>query len=349
MPDVNTAEASSAAAVEVPNDPEGYAEWRQTGKVPEPKPKPAAQPKEESAPSKESSAEGAQESGKAPESEPGKKQEHKPSKAEARLNELLEDLRRAGLSPAELKTFKREAQRQEAQPPKAGAEKTEKPAGLEPPKKPKLEDFEDYDKFEEEKDKYYEDLADYKSKKSLEEFRAQQQQETAKKEMAGKLADAKKRYGDSAESTIGTAANAIFGDEQIPAAVRALVDQSPVLVDLLYVMGSKADELAEFIELARTNPGAAVRKAVLLERLVMEELEKGSAGKSGSPQRDESGKFVPAKAPEKKVTEAPPPPKEVSGRGAAPPDEVESAAQSGDFASFRSAANRRDLARRRGQ
>ncbi len=347
--DANTPAAapSPAATVEVPRDPQAYAEWRNTGKLPEP-PKPKT---EESASSKKSSdakpgkgeAEGTGESRQATDSETGKKQEHKPSGAEKRLNEILEDLRRAGLSPAELKTFKREAQKAAEQP--NPTEKTEKPAGTEPPKKPKLDDFDDYDAYETAKDKYYEDLADYKAQQRLETFRTEQQQEAQQREFHGKLSDATKRYGDDAVSTINTTAKAIFGDAKIPAAIKAIVDQSPVLVDLLYVMGSKGEDFTEFLELARTNPGAAIRKAVLLERLVTDELAKGSDSGAG---RDDSGKFT-KQAPEKKVTEAPPPPKEVSGRGSQPTDEVETAAKTGDFAAFRAAGNRRDIARRKGQ
>jgi hypothetical protein len=350
--------AASSPAVAVPTDPHAYAEWRMTGKVPE-----AAESKpktEESAPSKDSSdagdepAEGARASEKAPESEPGKKQEHKPKGAEARLNELLADLKRAGLSPAELKSFKREAQRQEpqAEPHKAAPEHTEKPVKAEPPKKPKMEDFEgkSWEDYEAARDKYFEDLADYRAQQRLDEFQQSQRQESAQRELQGKLADAEKRYGADAKTTIGNAAAAIFNDAKVSAAVKELINGSPVLVDLLYTAGSNAEEFEAFIADARSNPGAAIRKAVLLEHLVTEELAKGDKSEAGTketPARGEDGKF--AKAPEKKVTEAPPPPREVSGRGAAPSDEVESAVKAGDFTRFRSAANRRDIARQQGR
>ena len=101
-------QSESSPVIEVPRDGAAYAEWRQTGKLPEAKP---AQPKGESAPPKESSAEGQEPKGKpAPASEAGNKEQEKPKpprdNAASRLNELLEDLRKAGLTPAELKTFK---------------------------------------------------------------------------------------------------------------------------------------------------------------------------------------------------------------------------------------------------
>jgi len=108
-----------------------YAEWRQTGKLPEAKP---TQPKGESAPPKESSAEGEEPKGKsAPASETGNKDQEKQKpprdNAATRLNELLDDLRKAGLTPAELKTFKREVKEAEkaVEQPKAAPEKTENP------------------------------------------------------------------------------------------------------------------------------------------------------------------------------------------------------------------------------
>jgi hypothetical protein len=90
------ADSSVAALAEVPSEARAYAEWRQTGKMPSAESAPA--PKESSDSSSE--GEGTGERQKAPESETGKGKESKPGKAEARLNELLEDLRKAGLSPA---------------------------------------------------------------------------------------------------------------------------------------------------------------------------------------------------------------------------------------------------------
>jgi hypothetical protein len=57
-----------------------------------------------------------------------------------------------------------------------------------------------------------------------------------------------------------------------------------------------------------------------------------------------TGKFTPAK----KVSDAPPPPREAGGTAAPPADEVETAAHANDFSRFRSASNRRDLAKRKG-
>ena len=84
-PDVQ-AESSPAPALEVPRDPKAYAEWRSTGKLPEP----VAKPKADSTPAKDNPA--SKEGKTAPASETGKThQENKPAKdsAAARLNETL--------------------------------------------------------------------------------------------------------------------------------------------------------------------------------------------------------------------------------------------------------------------
>lgn len=353
--DVNTPAAESspapeAAPVEVPREPQAYAEWRKTGKTPAP----AAKPKvEASAASENSSAEGDEPEGKsAPAPEAGHQQQDKPkprSNAETRLNELLADLRQAGLTPAELKTFRKQLQNQN-QPP-AAPEKTEKPAGSEAPKKPKLEDYKTYQEYEDARDTYYEELADYKAGKKLDDFRMQAAQQHAQQELAGKVAEATKRYGADATGTIAEAARGIWHDQAIPEGVKQFFSGSPALVDTLYVLGSKPEEFAQFLDAARSDPAAAIRQFVMVEHLVMEELTGRKPAKPESADdtpRDPSGKFTKA-SPAPPVTKAPPPPREASGRSAAPPDEVESAAKDGDFARYRLAANRRDLARRKGQ
>lgn len=353
--DANTvAESSPAAApAAVPSGAEAYANWRMTGEVPE-TPKPEAP-----AASKESSGAGEKpaESASAPEAE--SQQEKKPrsspsgasarSNAETRLNEILADLKRAGLTPAELKAYKREAQQQATQQsqPNAVTEQTGKPAekANEAPKKPDPSKFATYEEFDAALDKYHEDVADFRAQKAIADYQAQLQQQTAQQAMQQKFADAKTRYGDEAEATITSTAKALHADAAIPAAVKEMIGNSPVLVDVLYAMGSKPADLDEFVGLARTNPAAAIRKLVVYEQLVSAELGSKAGPAAAAPGRDESGKFTP---PAKKTTQAPPPPREAAGRAAAQPDEVEAATASNDFTRYRNAANREDLARRRG-
>jgi hypothetical protein len=350
----NDVQAESSPAIEVPRDGAAYAKWRQTGELPEAKP---AQPKGESAPPKESSAEGQQPKEKsAPVSETGKQDQErqKPPRdnAATRLNEILEDLRKANLTPAELKTFKREAQKaaEQVEQPKAAPEKTENPTELKAPTKPKQEDFKTYEEFEAAKDKYFEDMADYKAAKKFQEFQVEQARNSAYQRVQQKLNEAATKYADdpAAVETIQATSRALVSDQQIPLAVKAIIDQSDVWPDIVYTLGSKPEELQAFIKLAKENPGAAIRKAVLIEHLVTQELSKGSKSpKADDTPRDESGKFQ--KTPEKEESDAPRPPREVSGRGATPPDEVNSAVKNNDFRKFRDSQNAKDmsLSRRR--
>jgi hypothetical protein len=346
MEDANSVAASSPATeVAVPTNSGAYAKWRMTGELPK---------SEASAPSKETSGAGEEPAASAPASEAGKtQQEKKPrSSAETRLNELLADLKTAGYTPAELKSLRREAQQtpSKSEPqPKAAPEQTAKPAAGGPPVKPKQDDFKTWDEYEAAKEKYNEDLVDYKSKKAVDDYRAQQAQEAMNRDLKTKMDDARTRYGDEAESTIVGSAQAIFNDEKVSPVIKAILNESTILTDVLYALGSKAD-IAEFVALAKASPGQAIRKLALIEHLVTEELARGGKAAAKAPaageasERDESGKFTPAK----KVTEAPPPPRETSGHAAPPPDEVEAAVKADDFTRFRNAANRKDLARRRG-
>jgi hypothetical protein len=367
MADVEAVAAESspaATAFEIPTDSEGYSNWRTTGELPA-KPKAASK---ESTPAPGESAPPSEKT--APASEPGKHtQEAKPrSTAETRLNELLADLKKAGLSPAELKTFKREAQR-EAQAddkPKAASETTAKPAAsteLKPPDKPDRANWKGtWEELEAAMDKYHEDMAEFKAQVAVQKARQEDAQKAETERMQQKLEDAKKRYGAEAEPKIIETAQAVFGDKEVSNAVKIMLGSSDIITDLVYVMGSDAAEFAEFISLAKSNPAAAVRKLVLVEKLTKDELAKGASGKqatpaeeTGTPARGEDGKFLPAEAPAKAKSKAPPPPGEVSGRASAPPDEVTSAIaahERGDpqaFTRFRDAENRKEIARRKGR
>ncbi|MGH9664628.1 MAG: hypothetical protein ACRD9L_09420, partial [Bryobacteraceae bacterium] len=177
------------------------------------------------------------------------------------MSELLADLKTAGLSPAELKTFKREAQKQETEQPKP-TEKTAQPA-VDPkaPVRPKLDDFKTWDEYEAARDTYFEDLADYKANQAVESDRAKQRAEALNREIKAKLHDAKVRYGGEADTAIAATAKAVFGDQNVSPAVKALLNDSPVLVALMYALGSKPEDFQTFLEEARTNPAAAIRRA----------------------------------------------------------------------------------------
>ena len=236
------AESSPAVEQEISIPKSGtaeYAEWRSTGKVPEPK---AA-----STPAKETPAKGADAPAEktAPASEPGDKQERRKT-ADSRLNELLDDLREAGLTPKALKTFKQDYQRAQAEKPREAApEQTAKPASdPKAPVKPKPEDLEanPWSEYDAAKDNHLEDLAEYKADRKVESERERLKQEAQTKELQDKVSDAEKRYGTETRQTIQKTATAIFNDAKISPAVKAMVNDSPVMVDLLYVLGSKAGD-----------------------------------------------------------------------------------------------------------
>lgn len=337
--------AETTKTFDIPREGEAYQEWRLTGKAPEAKPKPA------STPGKETPAEGDKkpEGKTAPASEPGTKtQEHKnKSTAQTRLDEILADLKTSGLTPAELKTFRKTGNlpADKAAAPPQGTEQTVNPASeLKAPAKPDPTKFKTYEELEAAQAKYIDDLVIYSSKKAIADHQAEQGRKEALGVITGKLEDARKRYTD-ADSVIFPTNAAIFNDKGVSPAVKAIVGDSPVFVDLLYALGPERDA---FVQLARTNPSAAIRRAIVMEQLVTAELTKGGKAEgeaSGDTARGEDGKF---KAPEKQVTKAPPPPKEVSGRGSPPADEVEGAVKANDFRAFRDAQNRKALNKHKG-
>lgn len=343
---------------EIPSDPKANLEWRTTGKLPDATTD--GKPKEDSttSASEEKSSEPAAASATAP-----KQEKTKQPTAADRLNEVLADLKKAGLSPLELKTFKREAEAAKAEPAapaKAAPEKTANPQGLEKPVKPTMNDlkadgtkkYASWEEFDAAKDDYHDAMAEYRSKVAVLEDRQARAAEAQQQTLAQKVTEAKARYGDQTEATIGSATRALLDGGGIPLAVQDLIGGSPVLVDVMFALGSDAAALASFVDLAKTDPAAAIRKFVLLEHLTTEELAKGSkadkgAAAAGAGERGEDGKFV-STPPAKQRSAAPPPPEELNTRGSAPPDPIEAALRNDDFAAFKAAEDRKDIARRRG-
>jgi len=171
-----------------------------------------------------------------------------------------------------------------------------------------------------------------------------QRQQTATQEMQKRLDAASERYGAEAEKTITKTAETVFEDKAVAPALKAAIGRSDVLVDALYVMGSDAEEMADFLKLAKADPIEALRKWFTIEALVKEELKSGKP--NGAPARGPDGKFQPDRPARK---EAPSPPRELGGNTAPPGDERERAARTGDFRTFKADADRRDMQRFKGQ
>jgi hypothetical protein len=318
--------AEPSTALEVPTEPAARAEWRKTGILHPDPPKteaPATSPKESSESTKDESA-SASEAGTEIQEQGTKPKAKGKLSAEDRIAQLESTIQKirngAGLGEPRTPT----AASSTAQPAA--------PAALVEPKEPNPNAFKDWDSWDKANRQWQKDYSAFASKKAAAEAVADYQRTEAaraqQRALNTELEAGRKRYPDLDE-VIKPVSTAIFNDQQIPPAVKAMIDESPVLVDLLYVMGSDAGELEKFVALARTNPAAALRKVVVLEQLVSEEL----SGKKSIP-------TVPAP---KKITSAPGPTHEVSAISTAPADEVGSAVQSDNFQAYRRLANERDL------
>jgi hypothetical protein len=178
-------------------------------------------------------------------------------------------------------------------------------------------------------------------------------QEAATKEFTAKVDDAKQRYGAEEVGKIFPAIDAVLQDKQIPLAFKAMLNDSDVLVDLMYTLRSDDAAWAELLALAKSNPGLAIRKLVTTEALVQERLKQKAGQPAKDTPRGEDGKFTaPDKkdekkeAPDKPNPRAPKPVSEVGGRGAASDDPAHAAARSGNFGEFSKVMEQRARASR---
>ena len=309
------------------------AEYRKTGVRPEP-PK-AADP----APAKESSdletgttvAETGtddESSETAAASEAAHQEPQKPKRnAETRIRELVAERNKLSAQLEEARRAKETPKPAESSP--APAKEATKPQN-EAPKKPEAKDFDKYDDYEAAKDKYFEDLADYRATQAVKKAEFDRQRRAEFESAQKELAEARKRYPDFDEKAIPFTKE-IFTDPNVNDLIRARLNKSTVLADLMYVMAGDEAKATAFLESAKRDPLAALDELVLTERLVKEELAK-------------SGK----EAPEKTTPKPPPPPPEVSGKGTTPGDELEEARKAADgsperFARYKALADARDI------
>jgi hypothetical protein len=225
----------------------------------------------------------------APASEPEETQELKPKTAK-RIQQLLEknkELERKLADKQDVKTEPSPAPAPQTTRTKPTAEDKNQDGT------PKYSTYEDF----------VEELADWKAEQRLETAKREQVQQEAQKALKGKLDQARARY-DDADDVIFPANQAIQ-TAKIPQVIKEVIAQSAEFIDLLYVVGSDPAELKKFIELAQSDPRAAIGKVFEYERGIREELSKES-----STPRDDKGKFT---APEAKKTSAPKPPSPVGG------------------------------------
>ncbi len=260
---------------------------------------------------------------------------HRKPGAEARIKELttrarqLERELEEARKPKETKADSSPARQTEQKPAEVEATRP-KPTNLDKGAdgKPKYASYEDF----------VEDLADWKAGQRIANQQREQQANTQRQALARQLEEARARYQDFDPVTKPLIQDLL--KPEVSREVFAVINDSPVLADLLYTIGGTEATKADFLEACRSNPGKALRVALLMEQEIVKELGKGKAAKT-------DGEGEGKKGPAAVQPRAPKPPAEVGGRGATAEDALISAAKTGDFRSFDAEQSRRALASRR--
>lgn len=339
--------APSTAMVEAPQSVElpasgtsEYAQWRATGELPEkPQPKKAAPAAADERTSDSS----------APEAEPQQekpKPRRKPD-AEARIKALTDEIKALRGQMERGRPTQTQAESSPARPQQQpGPRNKPTPEDKTPDGRPKYSSYEDY----------VEDLADWKAEQRFAAHQREQQAQAQRQQLKSQLEEARERYPN-----YDAVAAPLIGEllkPEIPQEVFRLINDSPVLADLIYVIGGSDESRTNFLNAARSNPTKAQRVAIMIEQDIQAKLAKGS---DAGTERNERGRFaavpkgdgepIPAKrGPE----DTPAPPIEIGHRGGGTMDEAERALKAierGDENAVRAwlrAENAKDLRRRRG-
>lgn len=160
-------------------------------------------------------------------------------------------------------------------------------------------------------------------------------QDAQTKSLDAKIEKARTRY-ENLDEVVTPAANEIIGDKDISPVIKQMLYDSDITPDLIYALASNKEEFNDFLKLAKTNPGKAIRLVAITESLTIQELE---------------GKSAPVEKPATPRTQAPKPPAEAGGRAATPPDSLQAAleASGGKLTpSMKAEFLRKDLARLKG-
>lgn len=313
--------------------PEQRDQWNKDGNIPEPVKQESAPvekkeaPVAESAPQKESKEPAAVE----PEEKP---QEYK-ARTEKRFTDILATVKRLETELAEA----RKPRDDKAAPQTAAKPDEFKPLNAE--EWFKANPGKSYEQFAQ---ALAEQIADYKIDKALAGERQRLANESQQRELSQRLEDAKQRYPE-AEPVINRTATTLNTDAEIPQIIKAVIANSKVMVDLLYVLGGDEAKFQDFVKLTKTNPHEALEQVYEAQRLVKVELAgKAKADPTKEAARDDKGKFVKAEIPETPTPRAPKPPSEIGGKGSAPEDVQLTAAAANDFRAFEAEENRRKFA-----
>lgn len=325
----NSAEASAAAEVPTfnPSDqhswsPEQREHWNKTGNIPE-TPKKAQESATATEPESEGKPKTAAESETAQKQEPKERKPGEKISAQERISQQTARIKELEASLAEAK---KSVTKPTPSDDKAKVEEAPKAA-----KRPNPFTWAGTpEEFEAAQDAYEGRLQEIAAANALQQHSQRQQAQ----ELQGKLDEARKRYAD-ADTRILPVADRIENDQQIPLAVRQIIGESDVLPDLLYTLGADG-KLDEFIQMAHTNPGKAIRMVAKLESLINEEL----SGKAKSEAASEE------KPPVEPKPRAPKPPSEVGGRAAASEDGLVTAARANSFRDFEKEMNARLMSRK---
>ena len=305
--DVNNAAAPSSAATAVADN------WDENGtpivtKKPEP-------PKQEEPAASAPPAKVAKPEDKS--AEPGAaKQETKPKakpSAEERISQLTAERKAAEDRANELDRRVRELESKSAP-----ASKAEPAKAKEPPKRPNPFTWTGT---QEEFDKAMDAYEEHRDQQVAARTRQEQANQEAQKAMSEMVKQATVKHPDAKEKI--NAATTEVMSEKTPFFVKAFINDSEVLGELLYTLADKPT-LDKLLETAKTSPGKALR--------VLRDMELGIQKALSEPEKKVEAKAE-EKAPESKPR-APKPPSEVGGRGAATEDAGTAAARDGNFGAF---------------
>lgn len=329
--DVNKS-AESSAAVAVPEfnpadqyswSPEQREHWNETGEIPE------APKKQESAsaapPAKEANSE--PEGKTAAESETAPKQGKKERKPGEKLNA---EERIAQLTAKVRELEERERSRETAPKPPV---QTEPAKQAETPKRPNLSTWkgtvEEYEAAMDSWERYQRDQA-------IQEFQRTTAAEIQRQKLQSQLEEVKAKYPDADDKIKETFRS--FEKVQFPGVIRAMLDDSECLPDLMYVLSDETIR-NNFIETATKNPGKAIRALAQMETDIVNSRKSAPPKPEAAPAKSEP------KSSEEPKPRAPKPLSEVGGRGTAAEDVLRAAAESGDFRAFEAEQSRRKFAR----
>ena len=188
-------------------------------------------------------------------------------------------------------------------------------------------------------------LTDYKADVREAYRNAERETENRVKQVSSRLNEARRIYSDfdSVARPVLTDLLEADGKKEIDPFISRMINDSPFLPHLLYVIGGSEETRADFAETVRRDPRKAAWLITNMEDSISKELSKKSS--SSEPAKTTAQKEPPRTAA---------PPIEIGSRGGVTMDESEramDAMKKGDlnaFAAWKRAEDRKDLARRRG-